>query len=90
MGITNLRGSSKWTFVQAAGGVRRVHIAAMGSFARTFSKNRARLSRHRVRREFLEEVGPVGFHLLSDEHFTVDGALIESSASFYLGVVLLA
>ena len=49
----------------------------------TFSKNRARLMHHDVHARFLIEV--VGLanehHLLSDDHFTVDGTLIEASAS---------
>jgi len=49
----------------------------------TFSKNRERLLEHEVSRTFLAEV--VGLireqGLASDEHFTVDGTLIESWAS---------
>jgi transposase len=49
----------------------------------TFSKNRERLLRHRVAQQFFDEVvlaaDRVG--LLSDEHFTVDGTLIEAAAS---------
>ena len=50
----------------------------------TFTKNRARLLRHRVSRQFFEEVVRQAdrLHLLSDEHFTVDGTLIEAAASF--------
>src|SRR5437879_9199639 len=49
----------------------------------TFSKNRARLLRHRVSREFFDAVVLEAdrLHLLSDEHFTVDGTLIEAAAS---------
>ncbi len=47
----------------------------------TFSKNRARLLRHRVSREFFDAVVLQAdrLHLLSDEHFSVDGTLIEAS-----------
>ena len=49
----------------------------------SFSKNRARLMAHRVGREFFGVV--VGQaqrrKLLSDEHFTVDGTLVEAAAS---------
>ncbi len=49
----------------------------------TFSKNRERLLDHEVAAKFFDKV--VGFakerRLLSDEHFTVDGTLIESLAS---------
>src|SRR5207245_8671267 len=49
----------------------------------TFSKNRARLLRHRVSREFFDAVVLQAdrLHLLSDEHFSVDGTLIEAAAS---------
>jgi IS5 family transposase len=49
----------------------------------TFSKNRERLLRHRVSREFFDAVVLQAdrLHLLSDEHFTVDGTLIEAAAS---------
>src|SRR3954465_12830564 len=49
----------------------------------TFSKNRARLLRHRVSREFFDAVVSQAdrLHLLSDEHFSVDGTLIEAAAS---------
>jgi transposase len=44
----------------------------------TFSKNRARLLRHCVGREFFDAVVQQAdrLHLLSDEHFSVDGTLI--------------
>src|SRR5713226_10479981 len=49
----------------------------------TFSKNRARLLEHNVAQQFFDRVvlqaDPLGF--LSDEHFTVDGTLIEAAAS---------
>ena len=49
----------------------------------TFSKNRARLIEHDIAKEFF--AGVIGQareqRLLSDEHFTVDGTLIESWAS---------
>jgi transposase len=48
-----------------------------------FTKNRQRLLRHEVARRFFDEVvlqaDELG--LLSDEHFTVDGTLIEAAAS---------
>ena len=49
----------------------------------TFSKNRARLLRHRVSREFFHAVVLQAdrLHLLSDEHFSVDSTLIEAAAS---------
>src|SRR3954463_2431635 len=49
----------------------------------TFSKNRARVLGHRVSREFFDAVVLQAdrLHLLSDEHFTVDGTLIEAAAS---------
>jgi transposase len=49
----------------------------------TFSKNRARLLRHRVSREFFDAVVMQAdrLHLLSDEHFSVDSTLIEAAAS---------
>lgn len=49
----------------------------------TFSKNRQRLLRHRVSREFFDAVVVQAdrLHLLSDEHFSVDSTLIEAAAS---------
>lgn len=49
----------------------------------TFSKNRERLLEHGVSREFFSEVVALirEHDLASDEHFTVDGTLIESLAS---------
>ncbi|MBI5048920.1 MAG: IS5 family transposase [Deltaproteobacteria bacterium] len=51
--------------------------------ATTFTKNRDRLLEHRIAEKFFEAV--VGYarqeSLLSDEHFTVDGSLIEAWAS---------
>lgn len=49
----------------------------------TFSKNRARLIEHEVARRFFDEVmgQAKGLGLLSDEHFTIDGTLIEAAAS---------
>jgi transposase len=49
----------------------------------TFSRHRARLLEHAVADEFLRAVvGQArGLNLLSDEHFTVDGTLIEAWAS---------
>lgn len=54
------------------------------SFAPTsFTKNRQRLLEHEVASRFFDEVvGLADDHnLLSDEHFTVDGTLIEATAS---------
>ena len=54
------------------------------SFERTvFSKNRTRLLEHEVAKEFLAVVVSMARErkLLSEEHFTVDGTLIESWAS---------
>jgi transposase len=49
----------------------------------TFSKNRERLLRHRVAQQFFDQVVVAAdrLGLLSDEHFTVDGTLIEAAAS---------
>jgi len=49
----------------------------------TFSKNRERLLQHQVAREFFDAVvlRATERDLLSDEHFTVDGTLIEAAAS---------
>ena len=59
------------------------NIATPAFDASTFSKNRQRLLEHNVARQFfqavLEEAGRR--QLLSDEHFTVDGTLLESWAS---------
>jgi transposase len=48
-----------------------------------FTKNRKRLLEHDVARQFFDEVvlQADGLGLLSDEHFTVDGTLIEAAAS---------
>jgi len=48
-----------------------------------FTKNRKRLLKHDVARQFFDEVvrQAAGLGLLSDEHFTVDGTLIEAAAS---------
>jgi transposase len=50
----------------------------------TFSKNRARLIEHEIAKGFFAGVvkQAKAQRLLSDEHFTVDGTLIESWASF--------
>jgi hypothetical protein len=50
----------------------------------SFAKNRERLRKHNVSRAFFEAVlGQARrLRLLSSEHFTVDGTLLESSASF--------
>ena len=49
----------------------------------TFSKNRQRLPEHEVAQRFFDEVVVQAdqLGLLSDEHFTVDGTLIEAAAS---------
>ena len=49
----------------------------------TFTKNRERLLGQQVSREFFDAVVRQAdqLHLLSDEHFTVDGTLIEAAAS---------
>jgi transposase len=49
----------------------------------SFAKNRRRLLEHRVRRQFFEAVVRQARrrHLLSAQHFTVDGTLLESWAS---------
>jgi transposase len=55
-----------------------------GSFDPTvFTKNRQRLLEHRVGQQFFDEVVAEAHErsLLSDEHFTVDGTLIEAAAS---------
>src|SRR5215204_6111183 len=51
--------------------------------ASTFSKNRQRLLEHEVAQRFFDEVVVQAdqLGLLSDEHFTVDGTLIEAAAS---------
>jgi len=49
----------------------------------SFSKNRSRLLEHHMAQQFFDEVVAYarGLDLLSDEHFTVDGTLIEANAS---------
>jgi transposase len=49
----------------------------------TFSKNRQRLLDHNVAQRFFDEIVAAAdrLGLLSDEHFTVDGTLIEAAAS---------
>ena len=51
--------------------------------ATTFTKNRDRLVQHEVARQFFEEVvrQAKDAGLISAEHFTVDGTLIEAWAS---------
>src|SRR6266705_3577542 len=48
-----------------------------------FTKNRRRLLEHDVAQRFFDEVvrQAAGLGLLSDQHFTVDGTLIEAAAS---------
>lgn len=56
-----------------------------GSFDHsTFSKNRSRLIEHEIAKGFFAGVvnQAKAHKLLSDEHFTVDGTLIEARASF--------
>ena len=52
--------------------------------ASTFSKNKERLLEHQVAHEFLAAVIKTARrrHLLSEDHFTVDGTLLEAWASF--------
>lgn len=49
----------------------------------TFSKNRGRLLKHVVAQQFFDEIvrQADALGMLSDEHFTVDGTLIEAAAS---------
>jgi transposase len=49
----------------------------------TFSKNRQRLLDHNVAQQFFDHIvlAASRLNLLSDEHFTVDGTLIEAAAS---------
>ena len=51
--------------------------------ATTFTKNRARLLEHAVGQQLFDELVADAHErgLLSDEHFTVDGSLIEAAAS---------
>lgn len=51
--------------------------------ATTFTKNRKRLLDHKVGQQLFDEVVAAAHQkgLLSDEHFTVDGSLIEAAAS---------
>ena len=46
-----------------------------------FSKNRDRLLNELVARSFFEKIRLLGYRYMSDEHFTVDGTLIEAWAS---------
>ena len=58
-------------------------MSAVGFDRTVFSKNRERLLEHEVGKEFLQAVVAIARErkLLSDEHFTVDGTLIEAWAS---------
>src|SRR5260370_22677427 len=58
-------------------------VAAPSFDHSTFSRNRARLLEHDVAREFFTRVvAQAGsLQLLSDEHFTLDGTLVEAWAS---------
>lgn len=60
-----------------------IDLEARSFDASTFSKNRIRLIQHDVGQRFLAEIVGVAkqWGVLSDEHFTVDGTLIEAWAS---------
>jgi transposase len=60
-----------------------MNLSEVGFERSVFSKNRARLIEHEVSREFFGEVvrEARARRLVSEEHFTVDGTLIESWAS---------
>ena len=60
-----------------------IGLVEPGFDASTFAKNRERLLRHEVAQRFFDEVvfQADRLGLLSDEHFTVDGTLIEAAAS---------
>ncbi len=49
----------------------------------SFSKNRTRVMEHEIAQQFFDEIIAYarGLDLLSDEHFSVDGTLIEANAS---------
>ena len=49
--------------------------------ASTFSRNRQRLLSHEVAAKFFDAVRQQGTDLMSDEHFSVDGTLLEAWAS---------
>src|SRR5438132_8963359 len=49
--------------------------------ATVFTKNRDRLLQHAVAHSFFQRVTARAANLLSDEHFTVDGTLLEAWAS---------
>src|SRR6516164_7489855 len=49
--------------------------------ATVFTKNRDRLLKHSVAQSFFQRVLKLAQNFLSDEHFTVDGTLIEAWAS---------
>ena len=60
-----------------------MNLVAPSFDATTFTKNRERLLKHRVGQALFDEVVLEADRrgLLSDEHFTVDGTLIEAAAS---------
>ncbi len=60
-----------------------MNLVEPSSDATTFTKNRERLLKHRVGQALFDEVVLDADRrgLLSDEHFTVDGTLIEAAAS---------
>ncbi len=74
-----------------------MHLMERSFDATGFTKNRQRLLEHRVGQQLFDEVVLAADRrsLLSDEHFTVDGTLIEAAASLKsfkprAGVLLLA
>ena len=60
-----------------------MHLMERSFDATVFTKNRQRLLEHRVGQQLFDEVVLAADRrsLLSDEHFTVDGTLIEAAAS---------
>ena len=60
-----------------------MNLVELSFDATTFTKNRERLLKHRVGQALFDEVVLEAdrWGLLSDEHFTVDGTLIEAAAS---------
>src|SRR3990172_3753377 len=60
-----------------------MHLMEPSFDATTFTKNRQRLLEHQLGQQLFDEVVAAAHEggLLSDEHFTVDGTLIEAAAS---------
>src|SRR4051812_40975538 len=60
-----------------------MNMAEEGFVQETFSKNRERLMKHQVAEQFFAKIVEQAraAKLMSDEHFTVDGTLIEAWAS---------